>query len=113
MSIQRRLRHLERQARAQAARAGKGSPSDLFTRIDQYTAYLRGQGPRPPDPPCPPGFDPAAWENTLRLNHRLDFRFTGELREGQMTEAEYRCVAEYLQIFRSTAERSRRLARED
>jgi hypothetical protein len=113
MSIQRRLRQLERQARAQTARAGKGSHSDLFTRIDEYANYLRGQGPRPPDPPCPHGVDPAAWENRLRLNHRVDFRFTEELREGEMTEAKYRCVAEYLQIFRTAAERSRRLARAD
>jgi hypothetical protein len=32
----------------------------ISERIRQYDAYFRGEGPRPPERPFPPWFDPAA-----------------------------------------------------
>jgi hypothetical protein len=46
------------QEKIDAANGGAGGFS-IAERIQQLTAYSCGEGPRPPDLPCPPGIDPA------------------------------------------------------
>jgi hypothetical protein len=54
---------------------------------EQHEAYLRDQGPRPPDPPCPRGTDPAAWDSQMRVGRCVDARLTGELPDGEYLPA--------------------------
>jgi hypothetical protein len=53
------------------------------TYAEQHEAYLRCQGPRPPDPPCPRETDPAAWDSQMRVGRWVDARLTGELPDGE------------------------------
>ena len=80
MKLRTRLQRLERAAAASAA-----VPPSYDPAIDtaDYLAYLKGAGPRPPDPPCPAGFDPAAWESRMRLGWCIDARLLGELGDGE------------------------------
>jgi hypothetical protein len=80
MKLGKRLRRLERAA---AARAPAPRRPDPAAHDAAYRADLRGAGLRPPDPPGPPGFDPAAWESRMRLGRCLDARLTGELAAGE------------------------------
>ena len=65
MRLRARLQKLER------AVLVRKSPQTLDaarqTYAEQREAYLRGQGPRPPDPPCPRGIDPAATQDPRQL----------------------------------------------
>src|SRR5258708_13239321 len=80
MRLRARLQKLER------AVLVRKSPQTLDaarqTYAEQREAYLRGQGPRPPDPPCPRGIDPAAWDSLMRVGRCVDARLTGELPNG-------------------------------
>lgn len=66
------------------------------TYAEQYEAYLRGQGPRPPDPPCPRGTDSVVWGRQMRVGRCVDAHLTGELPDGEylpeMGEGERRQV---------------------
>jgi hypothetical protein len=77
MNLRMRLQRLERQAAAVQARLSE--PRDLFAEIEQGVAYLRGEGPRPPDPPCPAWFDPQQWASRLRQSSCLEERMRGAL----------------------------------
>ena len=70
MNIRHRLARLE-QTTGDAQR-GRLESQSVFDRIAQYEAYLRGDGPRPPEKPCPPGHDPAAWERGMRIGRCLE-----------------------------------------
>ena len=54
-------------------------PEDVFVRIRRAAVYYAGAGPRPPDPPCPPGRDPDEWASLQRKRHCLAFRRVGTL----------------------------------
>src|SRR5262249_23647941 len=107
MTVRVRLERLERQV----GRIVPNQPSerDFFAAIQAHAAYLRGEGPRPPDPPCPLGFDPAAWRSRMTIWRCLDARKVGELREGEylddMTDEEKALVDGYLQVFAGLEER--------
>jgi hypothetical protein len=92
MTFQMRLERLEGMV-ADAGRAARKGDA-LCDRSEQRAAYLRGEGPRPPDPPCPAWFDPAEWESRMRFGRCLDYRMTGKLGAGEylpeMTEKERR-----------------------
>ena len=77
MRLRVRLDRLER--RAEALRPPTCQPTDVFERIRCAAAYYAGAGPRPPDPPCPPRLDPAAWASLQRKRHCLAFRRGGTL----------------------------------
>src|SRR5258708_13078606 len=80
MRLRARLQKLER------AVLVRKSPQTLDaarqTYAEQREAYLRGQGPRPPDPPCPRGIDPAAWDSLMRVGRCVDAPLTGALPNG-------------------------------
>jgi hypothetical protein len=76
MTLRTRLQRLEAKA---SALAGPEPATDLFARVEAHAAYLRGEGPRPPDPPCPPWIDPAAWASRMRMAHALDVPARGSL----------------------------------
>jgi hypothetical protein len=100
MSVRVRLERLERRAE----RMLPNQPTrDLFAEIEEHAAYLRGEGPRPPDPPCPLGFDPAAWRSRMSVCRCLDERTSGELGERQyvpdMTAEEKAYVESILDVF--------------
>jgi hypothetical protein len=101
MMLRTRLRHLEAKA---AARACLWQPPDVFARIEAHAAYLRGEGPRPPDPPCPPWIDPAAWASRMRIAHALDVLARGDLAGGEypadLTADERQQVEGYLEALR-------------
>jgi hypothetical protein len=64
VSVRVRLKRLERQS---GHRCPMGIPSvDVFGRIRQFRDYLRGEGPRPPEPACPPWCTPEEWEARMR-----------------------------------------------
>jgi hypothetical protein len=94
MRARTRLERLKRQA----AKHHQAEPEreSFWEQIDRQAAYLCGQGPRPPDPPCPSWFDPAEWASRMRIGRCLDYRWTGELGPGEylpdMTEEERRYV---------------------
>lgn len=69
MNHRRRLENLERKMAERVARSQQDG--GVCARIAQYEAYYRGEGPYPPDPPCPPGQDPATWERHLRIGRCL------------------------------------------
>src|SRR5260370_28086906 len=66
------------------------------TYAEQYEAYLRGQGPRPPDPPCPRGTDSVVWGRQMRVGRCVDAHLSGEVPGGEylteMGEGERRQV---------------------
>jgi hypothetical protein len=63
---------------ADAGRAARERDA-LSDQSEQHAAYLRGEASRPPDPPCPPWFDPAEWESRMRVGRCIDYRLTGGL----------------------------------
>jgi hypothetical protein len=79
------------------------APRDIFAEIEQHAAYWRGEGPRPPDPPCPPGFDPAEWSSRLRISRCLADRVYGTLGDGEylpdMDDEERRYLAGLMRAF--------------
>jgi hypothetical protein len=81
MNLRARLRRLERKVHERQPAPPPGP--DLFARLRGLAAYLAGQGPRPPDPPCPPRIDPAAWARRLLVGRCLDARLPGELGPGE------------------------------
>lgn len=80
MTIRMRLKRLEQRATVGLAGFER---IDVIAKMERHHAYLSGEGPRPPDPPCPPWFDPATWARRMRIGRCLDYRFTGELSEGE------------------------------
>lgn len=81
MSLPTRLQRLERQAAVVNERTSQRR--DLFAEIEQGVAYLRGEGPRPPDPPCPPWIDPQRWASRMRQARCLEERIRGALPAGE------------------------------
>jgi hypothetical protein len=73
-----RLQRLEREA-ATSVRAEEDQ-LDPWEDTELRSAYLRGEGPRPPDPPCPRWFDPAEWASRMRIGRCIEYRCAGELR---------------------------------
>src|SRR5260370_34943671 len=53
------------------------------TYAEQYEAYLRGQGPRPPDPPCPRGTDSVVGGRQMPVGRGGDPPLTGALPDGE------------------------------
>jgi len=106
MSLRTRLNRLEQKA-ADAARVEPEQP-DLFERIRQHLAYERGEGPRPPDPPCPRWFKPAEWEKRMRIGRCGEDRFAGRLGDNEylpgMDDEEKRLVDGYCVAIRKAAE---------
>ena len=76
MRLRVRLQRLERH---EATIRPPSPPEDIFERIRRAAAYYAGQGPRPPDTPCPPGRNPGEWASSLRVHHCLAFRRLGTL----------------------------------
>src|SRR4051794_22140940 len=77
------------------ARVGAATPApafDLHAAAARWGAYLRGQGPRPPDRPCPPGLAPEAWAGRMLAVRCVEERLLGRLAEGEylpgLTDAE-------------------------
>jgi hypothetical protein len=84
------------------------APRDIFAAIEQHAAYLRGEGPRPPDPPCRPWFDPAEWTRRLRTSRCLADQVHGALGDREylpdMDAKERRYLDGLLQAFTVFAE---------
>ena len=57
-------------------------PQALSATSEQRLAYRRGEGQRPPDPPCPNGINPADWASRLRVGRCIEDRATGTLPHG-------------------------------
>jgi hypothetical protein len=93
VSLRRRLGRLEETT----ARHNQALPRvSLSDQIEQRLAYLRGEGPRPPDPPCPSWFAPHDWASRMRVSRCSEGRLAGVLQPGQylpdMDEEECRYV---------------------
>jgi hypothetical protein len=101
MSLHKRLARLEQASNAQRGRLESQS---LFDRIAQYEAYLLGNGPRPPEMPCPPGHDPVAWESRMRISRCLALP-AGEFLP-EMDEPDRQRVADFRQAFANAAIRA-------
>jgi hypothetical protein len=57
-------------------------PPDV-AEMEAEAAYWRGEGPKPPDRPCPPWGDPAQWARNQRLSRYIHARLYGELAPGE------------------------------
>jgi hypothetical protein len=79
MRLRVRLDRLEKHA---TNRHGQAPARDLFPAIKKGRAWLRGEGLRPPDPPCRHWFDPAEWASRMRISRCLDERMKCDLRNG-------------------------------
>jgi len=94
MTLRSRLQKLERTTLAREC--PKTLDTARQTYAEQREAYLCGQVPRPPDPPCPRGTDPAAWDSQMSVGRCVDAHLTGVLPGGEylpeMGEGERRQV---------------------
>jgi hypothetical protein len=79
--LQSRLSRLEREA-ALRDRTEPDGP-DPWEDAERRTAYLRGEGPCPPYPPCPSCRDPVMWASRTRIWRCLGVRISGELPDNQ------------------------------
>lgn len=80
MRLRERVQRLERTAADIAAASGRAA--GVAAAMEQRKTYLRGRGPCPPDPPCPPGNDPDDWESRMRVSRCFDARSMGEVSPG-------------------------------
>jgi hypothetical protein len=101
LNHRRRLENLERKMTERMLRAQQDG--GVCGRIAQYEAYYRSEGPRPSDPPCPPGQDPAAWERHMRIGRCLGLP-NGEY-PPDMSENDRQRVAELRRAFENAARR--------
>jgi hypothetical protein len=94
MKLRSRLQKLERTALVREAQQTDYAARQTYA--EQHEAYLRGQGPRPPDLPCPRGTDSVVWDCQMRVGRCVDAHLTGELPDGEylpeMGEGERRQV---------------------
>ena len=79
MRLRVRLQRLERHA---ATNEPPCPPQDVFERIRRAAVYYAGQGPRPPNPPCPPRRNPDEWASLQRVRHCQAARRVGTLGPG-------------------------------
>jgi hypothetical protein len=56
---------------------------DRINYVKRRAAYLRGQGAKPPDPPCPDGVDPMSWSVRMHARAIVAAWHRRELREGK------------------------------
>jgi hypothetical protein len=56
---------------------------DRINYIKRRAAYLRGQGAKPPDPPCPAGVDPMSWSLRMQARAIVAAWHRRELREAK------------------------------
>ena len=107
MSLRTRVQRLERSV-SQTCQV-EPQREDLFARMKRHAEYLRGEAPRPPERPCPPGIDPAQWACRMRIGRCLDYRQTGELGPDEylpeMDEAERRYLDDLVGVLDKGASR--------
>jgi hypothetical protein len=64
---------------------------------------MAGEGPCPPDPPCPPWTDPEVWASQMRVNRGIGMWFRGELGTGAYAEgttaAEVKQIEGFVEAF--------------
>jgi hypothetical protein len=94
-TLKRRLQRLEK---ATTPKQALYQPRNPFKDIDEYDAWMSGEGPRPPNPPCPPWISLENWAQRLRMGHVLGLCAPGEISSNyptpeysqfEIAEAEY------------------------
>ena len=87
-----------------AARPDAAGPDDG----EAYSRWLHGDGPEPPWPACPRGFDPLAWESRRQLSRGMGLRLRGDLQAGGhppgMPRADCQALDDYESALRMVAE---------
>jgi hypothetical protein len=103
LRIQARLKRLEREAASRDLTEVDGP--DPWEDTECRTAYLRGEGPCPPYPPCPSHLDRVKWASRERIFRCLGYLADIDEKERAHIDKTFAILAEVAREQREIADR--------